>query len=78
MGFVAGTLVEGQAAGRFRPTNPLLFHLSVLAPILVVFASADFRERVLSSAVPALPQPTLADLSAHVSDVLARLVVSHP
>jgi AcrR family transcriptional regulator len=78
MGFVAGTLAEGQAAGRFRAANPLLFHLSVLAPILVVFASGDFRERVLSSALPSLPQPTLPDLSAHVSDVIARLVVSHP
>jgi AcrR family transcriptional regulator len=77
IGFVSQALAEGHAAGRFKAVHPMLFHLSVLAPILIMFAGADFRDRVLSSVVPALPQPSLPNLSEHVCDVIARLVVPH-
>ncbi len=78
IGFVSRALADGHAAGRFKAVHPMLFHLSVLAPILIFFAGADFRERVLAEVIPALPQPSLPNLSEHVADVLARLVVSHP
>lgn len=78
IGFVKAALAEGHAAGRFKAVNPLLFHVSVLAPIQILFVGGSFRERVLASAVPALPEPTVPNLSAHIDDVIARLAVPHP
>jgi TetR/AcrR family transcriptional regulator len=76
LGFVAATLDEGRLAGRFRQTQPLVFHLSVLGPALLIYAGADFRERVLARAAPDLALPDLQNLIAHVSDAIARVVVS--
>lgn len=73
--FVGRALEEGAAAGRFKRVHPLLFHVSILAPIQILVAGGHFRERVLSEAAPALPPPSLSNLNEHVAAVIARL---HP
>ena len=37
---------EGVRAGRFKPINPLLVHASIVAPVLLFFASAGIRRRI--------------------------------
>ena len=51
---LAGILADGQRAGLFRPTNPLVIQISVVAPLMFFAASAPFRAR-LGSLVPAGP-----------------------
>ncbi len=76
LSFVAVTLKEGELAGRFLPTSPLLFHLAVLSPPLLLLAGGDFRDRVLSVAARRLPAPTLEALLAHVDRAIERGLVA--
>jgi AcrR family transcriptional regulator len=76
LAFVAATLEEGEAAGRFPATSPLLFHLAVLAPALLLFAGGDFRARVTSAAASSLPTPKLEALLKHVDAAIERGLVT--
>ena len=49
LGFVSETLQEGTRRGLFRPVHPLLFHLTILGPLMVHFAGASFRHTSLPS-----------------------------
>ena len=74
LAFVSRTLAEGRRARAFGAVNPLVFHLSVLAPVLLFFVSTPFRDRLKAVAVvpPGLALPTLDDMRAHVALTLAR------
>jgi AcrR family transcriptional regulator len=73
---LAGILQDGVRAGRFRPANPLVVQISVVAPLMFFAASAPFRER-LSRLVPAqVATPGLDDVIAHVQ--AATLAVLSP
>lgn len=65
-GFVAETLREGVEKGLFRPVHPLVFHLSMLAPLLVHFAGSSFRERLLPREMPGIPLPTNEQMLQHL------------
>jgi TetR/AcrR family transcriptional regulator len=63
---LAAILEDGRREGRFRPVNPLVVQISIVAPLMFFAASAPFRER-LSRLLPApIATPDLADMIAHV------------
>jgi len=70
LGFVSETLSEGVSKGLFRPVHPLLFHLTILAPLMVHFAGSSFRELLLPREMPGLPLPTNDDMLNHLLSVL--------
>lgn len=70
LGFVSETLQQGVRSGLFRPVHPLLFHLTMLAPLMVHFAGASFRERLLPREMPGLALPTNDDMLNHLLSVL--------
>jgi AcrR family transcriptional regulator len=70
LGFVSETLQEGVRKGLFRPVHPLLFHLTMLAPLMVHFAGSSFRERLLPREMPGLALPTNDDMLNHLLSVL--------
>lgn len=74
LAFVSETLEEGRKSGAFRRVKPIVFHLSVLAPVLLFFVSTPFRERLAAASLAprALQFPTLEDMLGHVDDTLAR------
>lgn len=72
LGFVSETLLEGTRSGAFRTVHPLLFHLSMLGPLLLHFAGVSFRDRVLPRQMPGLPVPSHDDMLAHLLEVLGR------
>ena len=74
LGFVSETLQEGVSRGLFRPVHPLLFHLTMLAPLMVHFAGASFRERLLPREMPGLALPTNDDMLNHLLSVLDRVL----
>ena len=76
LAFVASTLEDGAVAGRFLPTSPLLFHLAVLSPALLLLAGGDFRARVTSAAANSLPTPNLEALLKHVDAAIERGLVT--
>lgn len=72
LGFVSDTLQEGTRLGLFRAVHPLLFHLTMLGPLMVHFAGASFRERLLPREMPGLAPPSNEDMLAHLLQVLDR------
>lgn len=72
LGFVSEILEEGTRKGMFRKVDPLLLHFTILGPLLVYFAGAAFRERLLPRALPGLNPPTHDDMLAHLLQVLDR------
>jgi TetR/AcrR family transcriptional regulator len=74
LGFVSQTLQDGVSKGLFRPVHPLLFHLTMLAPLMVHFAGASFRERLLPREMPGLALPTNDDMLNHLLSVLAGVL----
>lgn len=72
LGFVSENLREGARRGMFRRVHPLLFHLTMLGPLMVHFAGASFRERLLPREMPGIDPPSNEDMLAHLLDVLDR------
>jgi hypothetical protein len=70
-------LADGQAAGEFRPVNPLLAYLSTIGPLLLNAA----RERAASqpgrSGFPMFVDVSHADLAAHMQ-LVARRMLANP
>lgn len=78
LGFVRTTVEEGVAIGRFRRVDPLLVHLTMMAPIAVYFVSEPFRERLAPVALPDRAQPTPEALFAHLEELLTRALAPDP
>ncbi len=74
LGFVTENLQEGVRRGAFQPVHPLLFHLTMLAPLMVHFAGASFREKLLPREMPGLPMPSNDDMLKHLLSVLDRVL----
>jgi TetR/AcrR family transcriptional regulator len=66
---VAGVLAEGTASGDFRPTDPLLTHVSIVGSTMFLVASRRVRERVATIAGLPIVQHTPAEISAHVRNL---------
>ena len=61
------------ATGRFRPVDPVLTHLSIVGSLVFFFATAGFRERVLSSRRPlGLKPPTPAAYVNHLQEMITH------
>ena len=72
LSFVAETVGEGVRTGEFREVNPLLLHLSVLAPLMVYHAGDSFRERVLPRERPGIASPPNEEMLRHLLTSLER------
>ena len=68
-------LQEGVAAGQFRPINPVLVHGSIIAPLLLFFASGPVRRRLQQRAgLPGFAELKRDDVVAHIQRVTLGLV----
>lgn len=64
--FVAETVREGVRRGEFREVDPLLLHLSVLAPLMVHHVGDSFRERILPREMPGVAAPGHNEMLRHL------------
>ena len=72
-------LADGQVRGEFRKANPLVVHMSIVAPLMFFAASAPFRERAGELAPHDVSMPTLDAMISHVqAATLAVLAVQEP
>ena len=79
VGFVKETVAEGTRTGAFRSVHPLLLHITMLGPLMLHFAGASFRERLLPRELPGLAPPSNEDVLVHLLAVLDRsLTPSNP
>ncbi len=70
--FVADTVREGVATGEFREVDPLLLHMSVLAPLMVHHVGGSFRERILPREMPGVTAPSNDEMLSHLLGSLER------
>ncbi len=73
--FVRETLREGTRTGALLKVHPLLLHLTMLGPLLLQFAGASFRERLLPREMPGLAPPGNEEMVAHLLGVLDRSIL---
>ncbi len=67
-------LADGQASGRFRPINPVLAYMSIIAPILLNAARERAAARPGRLALPMFAEVSHADLTAHMQQAALRLL----
>ena len=72
LSFVKETLDEGSRTGAFRRIDPVLFHITMLAPLLLHSAGTTFRERLLHREAPSLAPASSGDMLHHLLGVLDR------
>lgn len=72
LSFVQATVRAGVRAGEFKSVHPLLVHVTMLGPLMLHFAGASFRDRVLPRELPGLAPPQNAEVLAHLLEVLDR------
>jgi AcrR family transcriptional regulator len=65
---VAEVLAEGQAAGEFRATDPLLTHVSLVGSMMFLIASQPIRAR-LGKIAGVEAQHSLSDLAQHTANL---------
>jgi TetR/AcrR family transcriptional regulator len=70
--FVAETIREGVRTGEFREVDPLLLHMSVLAPLMVHHVGDSFRERILPREMPGVAAPRNGEMLQHLLTALDR------
>jgi len=72
VGVTAGILERGRNAGVFRPADPFLTHLSLVAPLAMFVLSGPIREQAdragLTRQFPL--DKTVRDMAAHLADTL--------
>jgi TetR/AcrR family transcriptional regulator len=68
---IRGAVEEGIRAGRMRPVDPLLLHLTLMGPIALYFVSEPFRRRLLPTLAPGIAQPTTQGLRQHIETLLS-------
>ena len=62
---------RGVREGAFRPVDPLLTHLSLVGSLVFFFATARFRERVLTDRLPVKP-PSAEAYVTHIQDLVTN------
>ena len=72
LSFVSETIREGVRTGEFREVDPLLLHLSILAPLMVHHVGDSFRERILPREMPGVQPPTHDAMLQHLLISLER------
>ena len=72
LGAVQRIVARGVRDGDFRPVDPLLTHLSLVGSLVFFFATARFRERVLTSRRPAIKPPRAEAYVKHIQDLLSH------
>ena len=73
---LSGILREGERTGVFRPTNPLVTQISLVAPLMFFAASAPFRERMARLVPAPYATPHLNDVIAHVQAATLGVLTS--
>ena len=72
---LVGILQEGRAARQFRPINPVLVHGSIIAPLLLFFASAPVRRRLQQRAgLSGVAELKRDEVVEHIQRVILGLV----
>lgn len=71
---LGGILDQGVRQRRFRRTNPLLVHASIVGPLLLFFASAGVRRRLERAGVSEAAEFTRDVVVGHVQRVILGLV----
>jgi TetR/AcrR family transcriptional regulator len=69
LGALADIIDEGAAAGRFRPTSPLVLHMGIVAPLMMFYASGQFRARLTRGALADARAISRDQIVGHVRDV---------
>ena len=75
---VADVLADGVAQGVFRPTDPLLTHVSLVGALMYLRAAQPIRERVARSTGLAVADHTPAHLARHVGDLFLHGLEAAP
>jgi AcrR family transcriptional regulator len=78
LSFVAETIREGVRNREFREVDPLLLHLSVLAPLMVHHVGDSFRERILPREMPGIKAPSHDAMLQHLLVSLDRSLAPAP
>ena len=68
---VKGIVERGVREGAFRPVDPLLTHLSLVGSLVFFFATARFRERVLTDRLHVKP-PSAEAYVTHIQDLVTN------
>jgi AcrR family transcriptional regulator len=71
---LSSIIEEGVRSGAFRPTNPLIVHAAIVAPVLLFFASGGIRRRVERAGVRGAASLTREEVVAHVQRVALGLL----
>jgi TetR/AcrR family transcriptional regulator len=71
---LASIVDEGVAAGLFRPTNPFLVQVGMVAPLLLFFASHNLRRRVERAGARGVATIDRDDVVAHVQRITLGLL----
>jgi AcrR family transcriptional regulator len=77
-GVIAGIVEQGAREGSLRPVDPLLTHLSVVAPMVVFLATAPFRERMARQAGFPFDPPSQETFVSHMQELLIRGLAAEP
>jgi AcrR family transcriptional regulator len=72
LSFVRETLKEGERSGQFREIDPFLFHITMLAPLMLHSAGASFRDRLLPGEKPAQGARASDAMLVHLLEALDR------
>src|SRR5262249_20416065 len=62
---------HGVRDGTLRPVNPLFTHLSLVGSLLFFFATAPFRERLLTATDAPLRTSPASEYVGHVQELIA-------
>jgi len=75
-GIVIGIVEQGTRERTFRPVQPLLTHLSLVGGLMFYFATARFREHLVSEGK--LPTTSAEDYVQHMQDLVTRGLAAVP
>jgi hypothetical protein len=77
-GVIAQIVEQGLQEGTLRSVDPLLTHLSVVAPMVVFLATAPFRERMARQAGFPFNPPSQETFVAHMQELITRGLAAEP